>query len=239
MHRYFKRELLDKGAIERRSMPKFFGAWIDKAMPSCVFTPTQVKVFKLPELQASPWYIECIKNYAPAEEEDEKLAAIAATAPASEDKVEDDDDDAVVEIAEPSSADKKRGKGKAVRSPAAVGSSHKAKPKVGAPATTIVSPMEQQVPPLDTATADRSHCQPSVTSVTFSPSQLQAQNVLGSRDHGIKSKVLIINDSLISLGERKLSQSTVPAALVDILDFAKKVPFRTISICQTSFTPLF
>lgn len=60
---YFNRKLLGKGAIDRKAMPKFFGAWIDKAMPSYVFTPNQLRLFKLPELLASPWYLECAKNY--------------------------------------------------------------------------------------------------------------------------------------------------------------------------------
>lgn len=107
-------------------MPKFFGAWLDKSMPSCVFTPTQLRVFKQSELQASPWYVECAKNYAPAEEEDEKNAAIAlpASTPSMVEQSQDDDDDAVVEIPDPLSADKKKGKARARRSPTAGGSSN-------------------------------------------------------------------------------------------------------------------
>lgn len=151
-------------------MPKFFGAWIDKAMPSCVFTPTQAKVFSLVELQSSPWYLECAKNYAPAEEEDEKKVAVAVSAPTTYDTLEEEDnDDAVVEILELTSTDKKRGKAKAVKSPLVGGSSRKAKHKLGE-STTTTPALHQQLPPaLDIPTVDRSHNQPSVRTVTFAP----------------------------------------------------------------------
>lgn len=149
-------------------MPKFFGSWIDKAMPSSVFIPTQIKSYTLGELQASPWYLECARNYAPAQEEDEKrVVPVAAGAPSLQ-KADDDDDDAVVEIPEPSFADKKRGKDKGVRSPAADGSTRKTKAKI--------VDIQTRAPPFQTENAhgDRSHCQPLVTSATFSPSQIQA-----------------------------------------------------------------
>lgn len=218
-------------------MPKFFGAWIDKAMPSCVFTATQLKVFNLAELHASPWYIECAKNYALAEEEDEKRGAVSSSTPALSEKAADEDDDAVVEIVEPTSAEKKRQKGKAVKSPAAAGSSRKTKPKSGDVATAQI-PKPLLEPTAELTIADRSHCQPSVTSVTFAPSHIQAQNALGTRTHGIVAKVLILNESLISLGEQKLSQATAPAALSDILEFAKEVIYDSDSCIVISISLL-
>lgn len=217
--RYFKRELLDKGAIERKVMPKYFGAWIDKAMPSCVFTPTQLKVFNLAELHASPWYLECTKNYSPAEEEDEKKAATTAAGAPSVQQLDDDGDDAILEVEEPPSADKKKTKGKGIKSPAGGGSTRKTKAKpVDVPSTApLVLP--------DNPQADRSHCQPSVTSVTFAPSQIEAQTALRARTHGIVSQVLLFNDSLISLGEQKLKADAAPAPLREMLDFAKQVGF--------------
>lgn len=204
-------------------MPKFFGAWLDKAMDSCVFTATQLCVFKLPELQASPWYLECAKNYAPAEEEDEKQAAIALAAAGStgQEPPEEVEEDAVVEVPNPISAEKKKGKGRSTKSPAGAGSSKRARGGDEVATGPDLTEQAQTLP--DFAKADRSHYQPSVTSVTFAPSQIQAQSSVGARTHGISTKVLIINDSLISLGEKKLKEGSAPAAWMDILTFAKRV----------------
>jgi hypothetical protein len=56
-------------------MPKLFGAWIDKTLPTCVFTSIQIRAFSVEELIACPWYLECKRSYAPAEEQMEKAAA--------------------------------------------------------------------------------------------------------------------------------------------------------------------
>lgn len=65
-----------------------------------------MKVFDLGDLQASPWYLECAKNYALAKKEDKKQAALVGAPPLSLEKPDQEDDDAVVEISEPSSPDK-------------------------------------------------------------------------------------------------------------------------------------
>jgi hypothetical protein len=48
--------------------------------------------------------------------------------------------------------------------------------------------------------------------------------------HGILPKVMILNKSLIALGEQKLKEGTAPAAWVDILNFAKTVRIHLYTI---------
>ena len=56
--RYFFRELLLSGAIQRISLPSRFSKWIDTSSSECVFTLEQKKNFKHPHLMPCPWYIE-------------------------------------------------------------------------------------------------------------------------------------------------------------------------------------
>ena len=55
--RYFFRELLPSGAIQRISLPPRFSKWIDTSSSECVFTLEQ-KNFKRPHLMPCSWYIE-------------------------------------------------------------------------------------------------------------------------------------------------------------------------------------
>ena len=56
--RYFFRELLPSGAIQRINLPFYFAKWIDTSSSECVFTLEHKKNFKQPHLMPCPWYIE-------------------------------------------------------------------------------------------------------------------------------------------------------------------------------------
>lgn len=62
-----------------------------------------------------------------------------------------------------------------------------------------------------------------MSSLNFLSSQVVAQCSLGARNHGIHSQALVLNESLISLGELKLKSDLTPAPWTQILEFAKKV----------------
>ena len=59
--KYFFRELLPSGAIQRISLLPRFSKWIDTSSSKCVFTLEQ-KNFKRPHLMPCPWYIELACN---------------------------------------------------------------------------------------------------------------------------------------------------------------------------------
>ena len=60
--RYFFRELLLAGAIQRISLPSRFSKWIDTSSSECVFILEQKRNFKRPHLMPCPWYIELARN---------------------------------------------------------------------------------------------------------------------------------------------------------------------------------
>ena len=60
--RYFFRELLPAGAIQRISLPSRFLKWIDNSSSGCAFTHEQKRNFKGPHLMPCLWYIELARN---------------------------------------------------------------------------------------------------------------------------------------------------------------------------------
>ena len=60
--RYFFRELLPAGAIQRISLPSRFSKWIDTSSSECVFRLEQRRNFKRPHLMPCPWYIELARS---------------------------------------------------------------------------------------------------------------------------------------------------------------------------------
>jgi hypothetical protein len=82
--RYFRRELVGKQGIDKKAMPKLFGAWIDKSLATCIFTKAQKRSFKTGELQACPWYLEIACKFVLGGEMDEQ-AAVTSNTPVPED----------------------------------------------------------------------------------------------------------------------------------------------------------
>lgn len=207
-------------------MPKFFGAWLDKSLPTCIFSAAQLRTFKLPELQSSPWYLECAKNYAPSEEEDEKTKALTAAGHLpreleDEEEVQDD-----VDAPTSTAVVAKKGRGKAKTSPTEASGS-KRQPK-GKATKEAAAPSQTQppAPSIDVAQSNRSMNQPSVTSVSHElpkSSQLLAQTALRPQNHEIRSQVLIMCDSVSLIMDAKLKTSTHPQTLLEIMEFTKKV----------------
>ena len=60
-------------------MLKFFGAWIDKSLLTCVFIKSKKQNFTIGELQAYMWYLETFQRIALGEEMDEQAFVVAKT----------------------------------------------------------------------------------------------------------------------------------------------------------------
>lgn len=60
-------------------MPKFFGAWIDKFLPACLFYQIPEAELTIREVQACPWYLEMAHKFAPGQEMDEQVAIAIRT----------------------------------------------------------------------------------------------------------------------------------------------------------------
>jgi hypothetical protein len=81
--RYFMKELLSKGAIQKAHLPMYLGASIDKAFAQCMYTASQIRAWSLPHLKGGGWYLDCGKGFCPIEEEDDKAAIDVVDALAS------------------------------------------------------------------------------------------------------------------------------------------------------------
>jgi hypothetical protein len=76
--KYFMRELLPLGAMEKAQLPVYLTSWVDKTSPLCMYTMTHTHIWSNAHLKAGCWYTDCGKAYCPLEEEDVKKACIQA-----------------------------------------------------------------------------------------------------------------------------------------------------------------
>jgi hypothetical protein len=74
--RYFMREHLPLGTMEKAQLPVYLTSWVDKTSPLCMYTMTHTCVWSNAHLKAGCWYIDCGKVYCPLEEEDVKNACV-------------------------------------------------------------------------------------------------------------------------------------------------------------------
>jgi hypothetical protein len=72
--RYFMRELLPLGAVDKPKLPVFLPSWVDKSSYLSVYTTGHIRTWSVPHLKAGCWYIDCGKIHCPVEEEDVKKA---------------------------------------------------------------------------------------------------------------------------------------------------------------------
>lgn len=201
-----------KGGIQKRAIPKLLGAWTDKNLASCFFTTTQIRGFSLPELVDCPWYIECRRTYAPAEEEHAKKEATALKVVVEDLSAEEEEE----EVAKPSPEKKKKRiqkkqqpekkivkatKSSSVRQGVA-SSARSDGPASGSQGAVVVSP----VPP-----------------EFFVPSQWQTATSLRSETVGSNVTKLILQYSIRDAIEYMVKTKTQSQQQVQILDFAKKV----------------
>jgi len=56
---YFKYELLAKNTIIREDLPPFLSSWIDQSSKECMYTPSQLRIFRTANLIGGGWYLDC------------------------------------------------------------------------------------------------------------------------------------------------------------------------------------
>jgi hypothetical protein len=76
--RYFMREFLPLGTIEKPHLPPYLTSWIDKNSLLCMYTMFHIRYWSIAHLKACCWYIDCGKVFCPVEEEDAKMACVQA-----------------------------------------------------------------------------------------------------------------------------------------------------------------
>jgi hypothetical protein len=76
--RYFMRELLPLGAMEKAQLLVYLTSWVGKTSLLCMYTMTHTCVWSKAHLKAGCWYTDWWKVYCPLEEEDVKKACVQA-----------------------------------------------------------------------------------------------------------------------------------------------------------------
>lgn len=66
LNRYFKYELLPKGAISKEDLPIFLSSWVDRSNASCMFLALQQRTWSSSHLTAGAWYLDCMPSSIPA-----------------------------------------------------------------------------------------------------------------------------------------------------------------------------
>jgi hypothetical protein len=66
------RELHPHGVVDEPQLPVFLTSWVDKSSALCMYTMTQSRIWSVPHLKASCWYLDCPKSFCPVKEEDVK-----------------------------------------------------------------------------------------------------------------------------------------------------------------------
>ena len=64
-YRYFKYELLAKGAITKDDLPIFLSAWLDRSNSLCMFSPNQQRTWSTSHLTGGGWYLDCAPSFTP------------------------------------------------------------------------------------------------------------------------------------------------------------------------------
>jgi len=66
--RYFKLELLPKGAISLRDLPPFLSTFFYRTLADCMYTTNQLQMFTTVHLSEGGWYLECHIIHTPPSE---------------------------------------------------------------------------------------------------------------------------------------------------------------------------
>ena len=64
-YRYFKYELLAKGAITKDDLPIFLSAWLDRSNSLCMFSMNQQRTWSTSHLTGGGWYLDCAPSFTP------------------------------------------------------------------------------------------------------------------------------------------------------------------------------
>ena len=64
--RYFKYELLAKGAMTKENLPVFLSAWLDRSNATCMFSANQQRTWSTSHLTVGGWYLDCAPSFTPS-----------------------------------------------------------------------------------------------------------------------------------------------------------------------------
>ena len=64
--RYFKYELLAKGAITKEDLPIFLSVWLDRSNAMCMFSANQQRTWSTSHLTGGGWYLDCAPSFTPS-----------------------------------------------------------------------------------------------------------------------------------------------------------------------------
>jgi hypothetical protein len=65
-HRYFKYELMAKGAISKEDLPVFLTTWLDRSNSACMFSALQQRTWTSSHLTGGAWYLDCASSFTPS-----------------------------------------------------------------------------------------------------------------------------------------------------------------------------
>ena len=65
-HRYFKYELMAKGAISKEDLPVFLTTWLDRSNSACMFSALQQRTWTSSHLTGGAWYLDCSPSFTPS-----------------------------------------------------------------------------------------------------------------------------------------------------------------------------
>ena len=63
--KYFKYELLAKGAITKEDLPIFLSTWLDRTNTTCMFSAHQQRTWSTSHLTGGGWYLDCSPSFTP------------------------------------------------------------------------------------------------------------------------------------------------------------------------------
>jgi hypothetical protein len=66
LHRYFKYEILAKGAISKEDLPVFLAIWLDRSNSACMFSVVQQRTWTTSHLTGGAWYFDCTPSFTPS-----------------------------------------------------------------------------------------------------------------------------------------------------------------------------
>ena len=65
VNRYFRYELLAKGAISKEDLPVFLTTWLDRSNSACMFSALQQRTWITSHLTGGAWYLDCAPSFTP------------------------------------------------------------------------------------------------------------------------------------------------------------------------------
>jgi sRNA-binding protein len=231
--RYFMRELLPLGAVDKPKLPVFLTSWVDKTSALSMYTTGHTRMWSVSHLKAGCWYIDCGKIHCPVEEEDVKKACEKADskgAAVASDHGEEDEEEVEADINLLPEKEKKKAKDKAEKEATKAKDKAAKQPKKGGRASrskTVAAPS----PPIlmtetSTASPSQNPCKRDSSFAQLSVSRLQqlaSPFLVDSAGDGLHVHEFFFSGSLLSTDAHYVEQKAFPKEWMDMMAFLEKV----------------